>query len=210
MKKSLSTQLTLLLVFVLSLSFLSACSDDDGDNTNGNVLNQTLTESDINALLFMLEEEKLARDTYRYLNNEWYLNQFANIKNSEQAHMDAVENLLIQYDIEYTILPEGVFANQTLQNYYNQFILDGSLSQANALQIGATIEDLDIVDLRDHLEATTNSDLISVFNSLQCGSKNHLRSFVFGIENTGNTYLPQFLSLEEYNAIINGSHEQCF
>ena len=210
MKKSLSTQLTLLLVFVLSLSFLSACSDDEGDNTNENVLNQTLTESDINALLFMLEEEKLARDTYRYLNNEWSLNQFANIKNSEQTHMDAVENLLIQYDIEYTILPEGEFANQTLQNYYNQFILDGSLSQANALQIGATIEDLDIVDLRDYLVVTTNSDLISVFNSLQCGSRNHLRSFVFGIENTGNTYLPQFLSLEEYNAIIDGSHEQCF
>jgi len=210
MKKSLSTQLTLLLVFVLSLSFLSACSDDEGDNTNENVLNQTLTESDINALLFMLEEEKLARDTYRYLNNEWALNQFANIKNSEQTHMDAVENLLIQYNIDYTILPEGEFANQTLQNYYNQFILDGSLSQANALQIGATIEDLDIVDLRDHLEATTNLDLISVFNSLQCGSRNHLRSFVFGIENTGNTYTPQFLSLEEYNVIIDGSHEQCF
>ncbi|MAX70611.1 MAG: hypothetical protein CMC76_05840 [Flavobacteriaceae bacterium] len=210
MKKSLPTQLTLLLVFVLSLSFLSACSDDNGDNTNENVLNQNLTESDINALLFMLEEEKLARDTYRYLNNEWSLNQFANIKNSEQTHMDAVENLLIQYDIEYTILPEGEFANQTLQNYYNQFILDGSLSQANALQIGATIEDLDIVDLRDHLEASTNLDLISVFNSLQCGSRNHLRSFVFGIENIGDNYIPQFLSLEEYSTIIDGSHEQCY
>lgn len=209
MKKSLSTQVTILIVLMLSLSFLCACSNDNEDNNSANTINQTLTESDKNALLFMLEEEKLARDTYIFLNNEWSLNQFANIKNSEQTHMNAVESLLIQYDIEYNILPIGEFANQDLQNFYDQFILDGSVSQINALKIGATIEDLDIVDLQNYIEATTNTDLISVFNSLRCGSRNHLRSFVFGIENSGSTYEPQFLTSEEYNTIINGSHERC-
>ena len=90
MKKSLSTQVTILIVLMLSLSFLCACSNDNEDNNSANTINQTLTESDKNALLFMLEEEKLARDTYIFLNNEWSLNQFANIKNSEQTHMNAV------------------------------------------------------------------------------------------------------------------------
>ncbi|MHA7842484.1 MAG: DUF2202 domain-containing protein [Winogradskyella sp.] len=209
MKKSLSTQVTILIVLMLSLSFLCACSNDNEYNNSANTINQTLTESDKNALLFMLEEEKLARDTYIFLNNEWSLNQFANIKNSEQTHMNAVESLLIQYDIEYNILPIGEFANQDLQNFYDQFILDGSVSQINALKIGATIEDLDIVDLQNYIEATTNTDLISVFNSLRCGSRNHLRSFVFGIENSGSTYEPQFLSLQEYEIILSSSHEQC-
>lgn len=208
MKKSLSTLVILSMLLLLSVSFLCACSNDnEGNNTY--TLDQTLNESDRNALLFMLEEEKLARDTYIFLNNQWSLNQFANIKNSEQTHMDAVESLLIQYDIEYNILPIGEFANQDLQNFYNQFILDGSVSQISALKIGATIEDLDIVDLQNYIEVTTNTDLISVFNSLRCGSRNHLRSFVFGIENSGSTYEPQFLTSEEYNTIINGSHERC-
>lgn len=210
MKKFSITSVLVIIIMTMSLSFLYACdSDNDNNNPNNNVLNQTLTDADKEALLFMLEEEKLARDTYIFLNNQWALNQFANIKNSEQMHMDAVENLLIQYNVEYTILPEGQFENQTLQNFYNQFIVDGAVSQSNALQIGATIEDLDIVDLVDYINATSNTALINVFESLQCGSRNHLRSFVFGIENAGNTYTPQFLSQEDYDAIIAGSHEQC-
>jgi len=210
MKKFSITSVLVIIIMTMSLSFLYACdSDNDNNNPNNNVLNQTLTDADKEALLFMLEEEKLARDTYIFLNNQWALNQFANIKNSEQMHMDAVENLLIQYNVEYTILPEGQFENQTLQNFYNQFIVDGAVSQANALQIGATIEDLDIVDLVDYINATSNTALINVFESLQCGSRNHLRSFIFGIENAGNTYTPQFLSQEDYDAIIAGSHEQC-
>lgn len=210
MKKFSITSVLVIIIMTMSLSFLYACdSDNDNNNPNNNVLNQTLTDADKEALLFMLEEEKLARDTYIFLNNQWSINQFANIKNSEQMHMNAVENLLIQYNVEYTILPEGQFENQTLQNFYNQFIVDGAVSQANALQIGATIEDLDIVDLVDYINATSNTALINVFESLQCGSRNHLRSFVFGIENAGNTYTPQFLSQEDYDAIIAGSHEQC-
>ena len=194
----------------LSLSVLYACDDNNDDEAiNEAVLNQTLTQTDKDALLFMLEEEKLARDTYMYLNNLWSVNQFANIKNSEQTHMNAIENLLIQYNVEYTILPEGEFANTDLQNLYNQFVIDGNVSVANALQIGATIEDLDIVDLEERLALTSNTAIISVFQSLQCGSRNHLRSFVFGIENGGNTYTPQYLTQEDYNTILEGSHEQC-
>jgi hypothetical protein len=195
-----------LLVFIMSLTFLSSCTDDDNDNE---IVNQTITASDKSALIFMLEEEKLARDTYAYLDGLWSVNQFANIKNSEQTHMNAVENLLIQYNLDYTILPIGEFANQDLQNLYNQFLIDGAVNTANAFQIGATIEDLDIVDLQSNLDATTNSAIISVFEMLQCGSRNHLRSFISTIELSGSTYVPQFLTQEEFNLIINSNNEQC-
>jgi hypothetical protein len=191
---------------MVSLTFLNSCTDDDNDNE---IVNQTITESDKAALIFMLEEEKLARDTYTYLNGLWFINQFANIKNSEQTHMNAVENLLIQYNLDYTILPVGEFENQDLQNLYNQFVIDGAVNTANALQIGATIEDLDIVDLQSNLDATTNTDVILVFEMLQCGSRNHLRSFISTIEISGSTYVPQFLTQEEFNLIINSNNEQC-
>lgn len=208
MRKPLFIRAIPVLILAISLAFLSACSDNN-DDINDDTTNQTLTEADKAASLFMLEEEKLARDTYAYLDNLWSVNQFANIKNSEQTHMDSVEGLLIQYNIKYTILPFGEFVNQDMQNLYNQFVIDGAISQANALQIGATIEDLDIVDLETNINATNNTEIISVFGRLQCGSRNHLRSFVSAIENSGSTYEPQFLTQEEFESITNDSHEQC-
>ena len=99
MKTIKSTTITLMLAIV-SLLLMTSCSNDDDNATS-----QALTELDKSALLFMLEEEKLARDTYIYMDDAWSSNQFANIKNSEQMHMNAIENLLIQNNIEYTILP---------------------------------------------------------------------------------------------------------
>lgn len=197
-----------ILILVIGLSALQACTDDT-DAINENLTNQMLTEVEKEALSFMLEEEKLARDTYSYLYDLWSINQFANIKNSEQTHMNLVENLLIQNGIVYSIEPVGVFKNQTLQDLYDQFVVEGALSQANALQIGATIEDLDIKDLQDFLDTISHPDVIAVFENLQCGSRNHLRSFVLSIENGGNTYTPQFLTENEYNIIMSGNHEQC-
>lgn len=189
-------------IVIALLSF--SCSDDD-NNSNST----SLSQEEKDGLLFMLEEEKLARDTYIYMNNLWGLNQFNNIKNSEQSHMDAIVSILEQNDIEYTILPQGEFSYQNLQDLYNQFVIDGQVSSESALQIGATIEDLDIVDLEDYINDSTNSVLISTYENLQCGSRNHLRSFVTAIENLGFTYTPQFLTLEEYEAILNSSREQC-
>ncbi|SHE55183.1 hypothetical protein SAMN03080594_101593 [Arenibacter palladensis] len=197
-------------LFIFGLPFLLAvfsCNNDDSyvtdlDNTN-------LTNEDSAALLFMLEEEKLARDTYTYLEDLWEINQFSNIKKSEQSHMDAVIGLLDQYNIAYTLLSYGEFNNPDIQTLYDQFIDYGSENRANALEVGANIEDLDIVDLANFIDATTNSAMIKVFESLQCGSRNHLRSIVTAIEVSGNTYEPQYLTLEDYTLMINDSQEQC-
>ena len=207
-KLTVNTIIPVFIFFSLAILVVS-CSSDNTEDTSEEILNETLAATDKTALIFMLEEEKLARDTYSFLNNEWAITQFANIKASEQTHMDAIEKLLIQYNIQYTILPEGQFNNANLQTLYNQFAKDGAISQYNALQIGATIEDLDIVDLQDFIDATENTNIISVFKNLQCGSRNHLRSFVSTIENSGSSYTPQYLTQDAYNSILSGSREQC-
>ena len=197
-------------LFIFGLPFLLAvfsCNNDDSSVADLN--NTNLTNDDNAALLFMLEEEKLARDTYTYLGDLWDINQFSNIKKSEQSHMNAVIGLLDQYDISYSLLAYGEFNNPDIQKLYDQFIEYGSENKANALEVGANIEDLDIVDLAKFIDATTNNAMIQVFESLQCGSRNHLRSFVNAIELSGNTYEPQYLTQEDYTLIINDSQEQC-
>ncbi len=196
------------LVLVTIISNL-ACNDDKTDTQLEELASANLTIGDENALLFMLEEEKLARDTYEYLDELYGINQFSNIKLSEQSHMNAVAGLLDQYNIDYTILPYGEFENKEMQDLYDQFVEKGQIDAMNALEVGATIEDLDIVDLEEFIEATSNASIIAVFESLQCGSRNHLRSFVSVIENSNETYEPQFLSIEEYNQIIDDTNERC-
>lgn len=205
------TKIQYLFTFIILITLTYACSNDSeneylAENIEENI---TILEQDAEALLFMLEEEKLARDTYEFLDKTWGLNQFANIKKSEQTHMDAVENLLKQSNTSYTILGEGVFSNDELQTLYNTFKVEGAKSVIDALKIGATIEDLDIKDLEDFVLETENAQIINVYQSLQCGSRNHLRSFMKGLDKNGGTYSPQFITQDEFNSIVTSSNEQC-
>lgn len=205
------TKIQYLFTFIILITLTYACSNDSGNDYFAENIEENITilEQDSEALLFMLEEEKLARDTYEYLDKTWGLNQFANIKKSEQTHMDAIENLLKQSNISYTILGEGVFSNPDLQAFYDTFKVDGAKSVVEALKIGATIEDLDIKDLEKYISETDNTQIINVYQSLQCGSRNHLRSFMKGLDKKGGTYTPQFITQDAFNSIVNSSNEQC-
>ena len=59
-----------------------------------------LTQGEIDGLIHMRVEEKLARDVYLTLFDTWGLSIFNNIAVSEQRHMDAIKNLLDKYGIE--------------------------------------------------------------------------------------------------------------
>lgn len=193
------------LILVFTIVLLGSCTDNEEAKENI----QTLSQTDIDALLFMYEEEKLARDTYSHLYEKFEIVQFNNIQISEQYHMDAVESLLNKYDIPYSILLEGEFVDQEIQELFNQFIEEGSIDELSALKIGATIEDLDIIDLQERINATSNLEIIRVFESLQCGSRNHLKSFVRSINNLGGTYEPQFITLQTYLEIVESDREKC-
>lgn len=221
MKASMARFGSILASVLLVSIMIFGCSDSNDDTIDFQIDNgmgdaisdvndtSSITEQDKSALLFMLEEEKLARDTYKFLNTYWGIVQFENIQRSEQSHMDAVESLLKVYNIEYEILEDGQFGNEDLQAWYDKFVSDGIVDEVAALTVGATIEDLDIVDLEEHIQATSNTDIAEVFSSLQCGSRNHLRSFTQSLENLGDAYSPQFLTQEAYESILDGSREQC-
>jgi hypothetical protein len=57
--------------------------------------------------------------------------------------------------------------------------------------------------------STQNAPIKKTYEMLTCGSRNHLRGFTGQLKNLGIDYEPQFLSVEVYNTIISGSHENC-
>ena len=159
------------------------------------------------ALLYMREEEKLAHDVYVTLYAQWDLPVFQNISQSEQTHTDAVKTLIDRYGLaDPTSSSVGVFTNPELQALYTDLVARGSQSLAEALKVGAAIEEIDILDLEERLAQTDNADIQQVFNNLMNGSTNHLRAFISTLNTqTGETYQPQYLSPEAYQAIVNGS-----
>lgn len=165
---------------------------------------EDLTQAEIDGMLLMREEEKLARDVYTVLYEQWGMQIFANIEQSEQTHTEAARQLLEKYNIADPVVDDavGVFVDQDMQALYDSLVTEGSTSLVAALQVGATVEELDIKDLSDLLAETDNADITLVYENLQRGSRNHLRSFDAQLAAQGGSYEPQYISAAEYEAII--------
>jgi len=169
-------------------------------------LNNGLTQAEVDSLVFMREEEKLARDVYLALYDIWQLPLFQNIAKSEQTHTDSVVNLLVSFNIPDPAdnSPAGVFVNEDLQSLYDELTALGGQSLADALKVGAAIEEIDILDLQETLEFVQDPSIQRVYENLLKGSENHLRAFTSTLENqTGEIYEPQYMSSESYADTIN-------
>lgn len=168
-----------------------------------------LSATEASALVFMREEEKLARDVYQLLYTQWGQKVFSNIAASEQQHMDAVALLLTRYNLPdpAAATATGVFQDPHVQELFNALMAQGQTSLIAALTVGATIEDLDIQDLQTRIAATDNADIALVFNELMKGSRNHMRAFISQLTKQGVTYTPQYITQAEFDAIINSSTE---
>jgi hypothetical protein len=162
-----------------------------------------LTPAEEQDILFMQEEEKLARDVYAALYEKWQIAAFDNIGGAEQTHLDSMTVLVDRYQLESRISDErGVFSNETLQFLYNDLIERGLVSTEEALRAGALIEEVDLADLQVAMTRTDRQDILLVYGNLAKGSRNHLRAFVQVMGQQGISYTPQVLPLEEYQAIV--------
>ena len=171
---------------------------------------EDLSQEEREGLLKMVEEEKLARDVYFFLYNQWKSPIFLNIGGSEQRHMDAVSSLISKYGLENPVqdLVPGQFVTPEMQELYDTLTSEGSQSLEQALQVGATIEDLDIKDLNELINKCDNQDILMVFQNLVKGSRNHLRAFTSYLDSLGSTYSAKYLSQDEVNKIIEGDWER--
>ena len=163
-------------------------------------------------LMFMREEEKLARDVYVEL-YRYYKEQgielliFAKIARSEQRHMDAMLNMLDKYELDDPAAETvpGEFENPILGDLYanlvsgsedntpvlNEPSSGGKVSPLTGLHVGAWIEERDMIDILHAIENTSKADIVGVYTNLLCGSREHLRAFVKSIGVDG--YTPQLL-----------------
>ncbi|MCF8307041.1 MAG: DUF2202 domain-containing protein [Ignavibacteriales bacterium] len=149
-----------------------------------------LTEEEAEGLVFMREEEKVARDIYIKLGEIWNLRIFANIQKSEQIHMNALGYLLTRYNIADPVGDNGigVFTNPELQALYDELLALGSQSVTEALTVGKNIEIADIADLDYQLNnVVVEPSLRFVYTNLKRGSNFHLNAFNYYLQQTSES-----------------------
>ena len=174
--------------FIISLFFMiGSCSGpiDQIDETYGDVelkkgtikKSVTLTQEEIDGILFMREEEKLAHDVYVTFYDLYANKIFLNIAASEQRHTEAVLRLINFYGLEDPA-KEGIgeFKNQELQDLYDLLMSMGT-DLISALKVGVLIEETDIEDITALMEQTEVKNILQVYGNLLNGSLNHLKSF---------------------------------
>lgn len=180
-------------------------------------------------LIFMREEEKLARDVYLTLGTMYPDSDiFGKIDDSEQTHTTAVKAMIEKYGLEDPNTNDniGAFTGEDYGWYFtekfNLLVERASISELEALYVGAFIEELDMMDINqcpmvivetdngidDVSECgkiyTDNADVINLYTSLLDGSDSHLAGYVKNIEKyigEGN-YQAQVLTQEQVDEIL--------
>lgn len=195
-----------MLFLVLIIGFFS-CQEDQKP-----LINNSITEQEETSLLYMREEEKLAHDVYMHAYSKYGILAFQNIAESENQHVNAILNLMEIHQIQDPLIGSetpGKFTLPEIQTLYQDVIAKVNLSLEDALLAGMLIEDLDIYDLENALMDIDNASIQRIYQSLQCGSMNHLRAFENLVSSSNISYTPVYISQSDYEDIINSTQLSC-
>lgn len=175
------------------------------------IADPTLSSDEVAALRYMREEEKLAHDVYVALYASWGVQVFGNIAESETEHTEAILRLLQKYGVDDPAAGKAVgeFEDPSLQALHDQLVAQGRTSEIEGLKVGALIEETDIRDINSKIAITDNADIVAVYESLLCGSGNHLRAFNGQLLARGVTYVPQVITQAEWDAIASAAATSC-
>jgi len=166
-----------------------------------------LSDAERARLVFMREEEKLARDVYDALDGNGQ--PFVNVQTSEQRHMDELLVLLDRYAVpDPAQAAVGRFTDADLQALHDALVTRGGGGALSALEVGCVIEDLDLRDLDVARAESTHADLDQTYDFLALGSRNHLRAFYGRLTAAGGSYTPQYIDQATFDAIVSSPHEQ--
>jgi len=197
------SNLVIVSAFVVATVVTSLASAPDFSGKANSSSSISLSEVEIEMLTYMSEEEKLARDVYVLMFDTWDAAIFTVIAGSEQTHMGTMKKKLDKYKITDPALPDyGLFTNGDLQAKYFELTTTGALSYLDGLYVGATIEEIDMVDIQHAIDVTTHLDVVTAYQNLLEGSKNHLRAYVRALSAQGFDYAPQYLSQQLFDAIM--------
>jgi hypothetical protein len=163
-----------------------------------------LSEPEMEAILFMREWEKLARDVSVALNDEWEVEAFRRVARSEETHAEAIKALIDRYALPDPSAAtwEGYYVNEELIAQHRQLVRQGGSSLVDALKVGAEIQEISILELREYGAESDDEDARLVYENLLRASRNHLRVFAGLLQEQGEAVENHYLSQSLFDEIV--------
>ena len=219
--KALQLILKTLLVTITGVTVCNAAAGDDKTSV--------LDFNEQTHLVFTCEEEKLARHVYRVLGGRFpEISSFTAMAENKEDSNCAVRELLEKYRVSVPRVNHnvGVFSWGIYGRYFTEKYLaltsQGTSSPLSALYVGAFIEELSILDIKQcptvlvdinngindasacGMKYTDNPDVLDIYADLLDESREHLRLLVSDIEKISGTgkYQAQVLQQDEVDAIL--------
>jgi hypothetical protein len=220
----------LLAIFAVSLS-LASCSKESSPNSQELLVSSTpseiievksdgattfalsgvtpafdstadLTADEIEFIFAVREDEKIARDLYISFFGKFGLKPFENIGKAEDNHIKATEKLFDYYEIDYPALSgNGKFENAIRQKLFDSLLLKVN-TELDAFKVMAVLEESNIVEYGAVIKTVVNPNIKMVIENLAKASANHFKAAIRQITALGGTYTPEFLTQEQYRAVI--------
>ena len=170
------------------------------------------TPIELQALAYIHEEERLARDVYFEMFKLWGLSIFKSISEEEQEHINVTAHFLRIFNINnlYSTESPGQYANNDLTLLYQTLTRKGAVSAKEALSACALQKEINMIDLNKATSVTLSIPAKDTYQELHKESTNHLRSFSHALELLWVRYHGAFLSQQVINSIIGSPMDRGF
>lgn len=148
-------------------------------------------------ITYALQDEYLAKAEYEKIISTFNITRpFSNILRAEETHIDLIEPLLDEYDIEFT--------TPSVNNY-----VTAPTSLLEAYNAGIEAEKLNIQMYENFLKEDLDEDVKLVFERLLNASKNHLQAFERQVDRYNGEYTnPGFQGNGRTNKNTNNANQR--
>jgi len=194
------------LVILVAALGLAICNQTSAANPQLDQYDQSLDTYMAWQLMYLHDQEKLARDINRTFYYTWGKPIFASIAESEQRHMNVLRAILDYYYLSALVETDevGVFGAHHHTEAFTDLVNQGEVSLTEAYRAVGYLEEWDIREIRGSIEFTQDQALIDTFSNLLAGARNHLRVFAARSNSLGYAYQAQMLKQSEVDDICSG------
>ncbi len=164
-----------------------------------------LTQKEKMSIQTMMEYEKMVRDVYAMMYQQWQTKAFENMGKKASAEMAAMKLLLERYGINNPVTDPskaGDFQNQSLQKTFEQMVENGNKSLIDAIKTCAELEEMNLMKIENALENANSDDLKTVYSTMLKETVDMLKSLVYMLSIEGVKYQPKYMPLMDFNKLM--------
>lgn len=194
-----------------------AVADDGVTTVDMNAMRTTIADMERDPLApteqrvvrYVRASEAVARDLFRALADRHGDAVLSRLAGAEASHADAAGILLDTYGLDDPVGPgRGNVSDPELASVHGTRLAQGRESLRGALRAGAAVQELAISEFRLRLDATDNTDVRFVVETLLRGARNHLRLLDAEMDRRNVSYTPAYLNASAYRSIVDAPVER--